>query len=254
MYKLLFPIFLLIVGCGKKEDIEIEEPESCTVSETDEGTLISCPDGTSSIVSPGVNGDTGPQGPQGPAGPQGPRGPAGPTGPSGSDGAVGRDGNDGEDGQPCQYEVRDYGYDLICPGQEPVPIYHGNNGRDGQDGHDGNDGHDGRDGQGWTPRDHYRCNGSYGWNGGRWVITLDIIVYETLDFLFVVKEEFVRNGAIQILRRNGLQWPAMMGDEGIRVSGTDHSAEITKVGEPQYRFIRHGGSTWTNESCVRVEE
>ena len=79
---------------------------SCTVSQEPAGALITCSDGTSTLVpngSPGesIVGPTGPQGEVGLAG-QSITGPAGADGADGQDGADGTNGADGQDGSDGQ--------------------------------------------------------------------------------------------------------------------------------------------------------
>lgn len=73
---------------------------SCSVTETDDGAIVSCTNGTAASV----EGTVGPQGPAGPQGPEGAKGDtgatgmAGATGPQGPQGAQGPPGQDGDDG------------------------------------------------------------------------------------------------------------------------------------------------------------
>lgn len=206
-----------LVACGKGD----HKPKEIEVSDGIDGQ-----DGK-----PGQAGEDGEPGARGPAGPAGPRGPAGPPGSGGS-------GRDGEDGQPCQYVETDYGYDLVCPGQEPVPIYHGS---DGRDGHDGDDGRPGSPGSGMDPDYRYHCEGGWSGNGWHWDLDFWVTHYTTGQHWFQLQ-------AIGSTReRESLFW-------GSRVEiYTDRFAAIFIDGN-RVRF-RHlsSGTTWIND-CEEIPQ
>jgi hypothetical protein len=166
-------LILSCLGCGPdREVVQIykgdpgKDGTSCTVApeldtETSSvlGAKISCTDGSYSIVYNGEKGDQGIQGPQGNQGIQGPQG------------------LPGLNAQPCQaYRLSFLSTTfLACPGQWPVAIFDGRDGKDGEscsstrqssqkrvkitcgnavtyvyDGEDGKNGKDGKDGSSCT--------------------------------------------------------------------------------------------------------
>lgn len=102
MYKKILVIGLFlnaaVFACARTEVTTINSGSpgrGCTVEHVTEGSLIRCPDGSTSLIE---NGDDGAQGPQGVAGQDGATGPQGVPGPQGSPGPQGQAGNDGQDG------------------------------------------------------------------------------------------------------------------------------------------------------------
>jgi hypothetical protein len=124
MLRLLLITFLL-VGCGDKIIKTVTEPsQPCTVTQVAEGALITCPDGSQSVVYNGTNGS---------------------KGETGTDGTDGVDGSDGEAAEICTVEEVDDGAKITC-GDKSAVVKNGKNGNDGTDGAAGSDGVDGVDG------------------------------------------------------------------------------------------------------------
>lgn len=91
--KYLIP--LLLVACGETAtqtrtvvQPKLTESSNCSVAQTDEGAIISCPDGTSATVNNGAAGLPGKDGVDGAAGTDGAQGPEGPAGPKGKSGTI----------------------------------------------------------------------------------------------------------------------------------------------------------------------
>jgi len=75
-YILIF-LALCLVGCGPAK----KRPSvNCTVENTFDGALITCPDGSSALITSGLDGKDGERGPLGPTGAPGAQGEAGPAG------------------------------------------------------------------------------------------------------------------------------------------------------------------------------
>lgn len=77
--------------------------KSCSVAQTETGALLTCTDGTSAVITNGLDGAdgvVGEMGPMGPAGPMGAQGPQGVIGPQGETGEQGIQGIQGLPGAP----------------------------------------------------------------------------------------------------------------------------------------------------------
>lgn len=102
MKQTILSIFaLLLIGCGSENKATFASATGCSVSQTATGTVLTCPDGSSSTISngeQGPKGDQGAMGTQGPVGPQGTTGIQGTTGPQGPAGLQGPKGNTGAQG------------------------------------------------------------------------------------------------------------------------------------------------------------
>ena len=138
----LILMMILLTGCGafkKEKDIEVQDGENCTTTEDGTSVLITCPDGSTTIIKNGENGAPGSPGKNGT------RGPAGSSGVAGSSCTVTetetgstltcQDGTSStiNHGSGCRIQEREYGADLIC-GDDIVPIRHGRNGEAGPGG------------------------------------------------------------------------------------------------------------------------
>lgn len=97
----------LLVACSSGESSTggtvstAPSTSTCSVQQTSEGAVITCPDGTTATLhngAQGVQGSTGDLGVTGPTGPQGPQGVQGEVGPQGPVGAVGPVGATGPQG------------------------------------------------------------------------------------------------------------------------------------------------------------
>ncbi|MCB0801773.1 MAG: collagen-like protein [Flavobacteriales bacterium] len=92
---LLISTISMLVACGEQPvKLVLSFPSgglSCSTKQVADGSLITCPDGSSSYVYNGKQGDVGPVGPQGETGPQGEAGSDGLNGSNGSNGSNGID-------------------------------------------------------------------------------------------------------------------------------------------------------------------
>lgn len=110
---LLFLVFMS--SCQKKED-----PKNCTTLKQDAATIVTCPDGTTSVVSDGSKGEQGDKGETGATGADGSKGETGETGATGatgSSGSNGQNGNDGRDGT----DATPITITQFCPGNVNYP-------------------------------------------------------------------------------------------------------------------------------------
>jgi hypothetical protein len=63
MKRLVFSsIVALLAGCGQDSSVHFTAQPTCTTRLVEGGSLVSCPDGTETLI---ANGETGPQGPAG---------------------------------------------------------------------------------------------------------------------------------------------------------------------------------------------
>lgn len=133
-------VLLILIGCSKFNGRDGSNGEGCTVTANEEGSsVISCPDGSATVV---TDGETGPSGDTGKSGTRGSPGSSGTAGSSckveeTATGSVIRceDGSEStiNHGQGCSLVTRAYGYDLTCNG-ETVAIRHGSAGEQGPPG------------------------------------------------------------------------------------------------------------------------
>ena len=128
-------ILIFIVSCGKKHIRTIDIPDAdpivnqfCTVIQEDNSATILCPDGTSAIITNGIDGKDGINGQDGKDGTDGRDGIDGRDGVDGTNGMDGQDGQagangidglpgaDGLDAEPCTvYELNPTTIRIECP-------------------------------------------------------------------------------------------------------------------------------------------
>ena len=173
-------VMAILSGCGKylpkgHDGSNGYDGTSCTVTQAENGGLITCEDGSTATIE---NGSTGPQGPAGDAGAAGQRGPAGSSGPAGEAGERGPVGPEGPAGQ------------------------------DGADGRDGTNGSNGGNGTGMDPDYTGYCRGNYSNNRYWWRLTLGFTDYTTNHRFYQLTEEFGNNGSGTVVEKrvNGIIW------------------------------------------------
>ena len=123
-------------GADGVSGVDGQDGQPCVTTDNLDGTYtLTCPDGSSVVVSDGVDGINGSDGVDGTNGTDGIDGTNGTDGQNGTDGI---NGIDGEDGQPCTTtDNLDGTYTLTCPDGSSVVISDGADGVSGVDGQDG---------------------------------------------------------------------------------------------------------------------
>ena len=126
-------MLLPLAGCDEGADgRDGSDGTPCSVSATEAGARITCPDGTSVDVArgpAGADGSPGGAGAAGPAGPAGPEGSTGPVGPEGPEGAPGAPGEAGSAGEPCSVETSTEGVvSITCADGSSATIHPGRDG------------------------------------------------------------------------------------------------------------------------------
>lgn len=150
MYRLVI-LALILHGCGQPgtvtKEIKLDNrvpvpepppPQTCTVEQTDSGAIITCPDGTSAIISNGTDGNDGQDGQDGQNGQDGA---------DGTNGEQGEPGADGAPAEPCTVEQTNDGAIITCPDGSEAVIVNGEDGEDGEQGEQGEQGEPGTAGQ-----------------------------------------------------------------------------------------------------------
>lgn len=109
------------------EVVEDTSHDDCTITETPKGTLISCPDGSSSLIKQPTDGKDGAVGKPGAKGDTGETG-ASVEGPKGDPGIIGPP---GKDGYSCTTTQTDYGSHVACEDDSYSDIMNGTPGFNG---------------------------------------------------------------------------------------------------------------------------
>jgi len=227
MGELLIIIALALTGCSKgdgPQEIEIADGVDGRDGKSGKDSTVRGPRGPAST-------ERGPAGPRGPSG-VGSRGPRGDVGEPGS-GSRGDRGDDGNDAEPCRYEPRDYGYDFICPDQDPVPVYHGN---------DGDRGDSGRDGDGMDVVYSYSCTGGFSEDGWHWNLRYRITKYSTGHYWLALEQSGASTD------REGIMW-----DEQTELTVALFSARWNEARRTVTFRHRPSGIIW-DKSCERIDE
>lgn len=125
-------VCLALISCGIAADFPPHDKKDkankkCSVEQLEDGALITCPDGTTTMINNGSNGADGQTGATGNTGAAGEKGEKGDKGDAGMAGA---DGNSGSDGVSCTVDDSALGAIITCGDSVQLVT----DGKDGEDG------------------------------------------------------------------------------------------------------------------------